>query len=65
MRGTRRRSLRSWSVTEGLLVSDKWTDVFDPVRKRRIFSSHWAGVEPVQEAASRLGTFLRERPDQR
>ena len=65
VRGARRRSFRTLSVTEGLLATDKWTDVFEPVRRRRIFSSQWTEVEPIQEAAARVGTFLRERPDQR
>lgn len=51
-------------VVEGLLVWDKWTDVFEPVRKRRVFTNKWTELQPVNEAASKLAAFLRERPDQ-
>lgn len=51
------------SVTEGLEVADNWTEVFEPVRKRRRFTSRWTTLQPVQEAAAQIGTFLRERPD--
>lgn len=59
----RRRSLLYWTVTEGIAVRDNWTDVFEPVRRRRIFGKKWKDVQPVQEAASKVGGFLRERPD--
>lgn len=51
-------------VVQGLPVWDKWTDYDEPVRERRYFSKKWNELQPVQEAASRIGTFLRERPDQ-
>jgi hypothetical protein len=59
-----RRYRRLTVVVEGLLVWDKWTDVFEPVRKRRIFSNRWTEIQPVNEAASKIGAFLQERPDQ-
>lgn len=64
VRASRRRSLLGWSVEEGIEVVDNWTDVFEPVRRRRFFGSRWQEVQPVQEAASKIGWFLRERPDQ-
>ena len=53
------------SVTEGIEVADNWTDVFEPVRKRRRFTTRWTPIQSVQEAASQIGQFLRERPDLR
>jgi hypothetical protein len=53
-----------FKVVQGLLVSDNWTDVFEPVRTRRRFSDHWTEVQSVQDAAAKIGVFLRERPDQ-
>ena len=66
VRARRRHSLL-W-VTEGLEVVDNWTDVFEPVRRRwwwvprRVVG--WTEIQPVAEAASHVGSFLRERPDQ-
>jgi hypothetical protein len=57
----RRRNLLS--VIEGLHVGDNWTDVYEPVRKRRYFSGAWTELQPVNVAASSIGAFLRERPD--
>ena len=51
-------------VIQGLRVSDKWTDGKEAVRERRYFSNKWIELQPVQEAASKIGAFLRERPDQ-
>ena len=66
VRARRRRSLLR--VTEGLEVVDNWTDVFEPVRWRWWWISpladRWSEVQPVQTAASHIGSFLRERPDQ-
>lgn len=50
-------------VIEGLQVADNWTDVFEPVRSRRWFSSRWREVQSVQDAAAQVGAFLRERPE--
>ncbi len=63
VRPVRRRSFLRWTVTEGIAVIDNWTDVFEPVRRRRIMRREWEGVQPLQEAASKIGTFLRDRPD--
>jgi hypothetical protein len=65
VKGARRRSLVGWSVTEGLETVDNWTDVFEPVRQRRLLGRTWTECQPVQQAASKIGTFLRERPDLR
>jgi hypothetical protein len=56
-----RRNLAT--VVQGLQVWDKWTDYIEPVRKRRYFSKRWSDIQPVQEAASKVAAFLRERPD--
>jgi len=58
------RYRRMTFVVEGLLVWDMWTDVFEPVRKRRVFTNKWTEIQPINEAASKLEAFLRERPDQ-
>lgn len=58
----RRRGLLT--VTEGLQAADNWTDVFEIVRRRRVFSSAWTELRPVKEAAANIRAFLRERPDQ-
>lgn len=63
VRAARRRSFLRWTVVEGLEVTDNWTDVFEPVRTRRLLQSEWTEVQPVQQAASKVGAFLRERPD--
>jgi hypothetical protein len=63
IRAARRRSLLRRSVTEGLEAVDKWTDLFEPVRRRRMFGRVWRELQPVQQAASHVGSFLRERPD--
>ena len=59
----RRRSVLSWTRTDGLQSLDNWTDVFEPVRQRRLFGRRWAEIQSAQEAASKIGTFMRERPD--
>jgi hypothetical protein len=57
------RQRKPLSLVEGLWVGDNWTDVFEPVRKRRPFSHVWTEVQSVQGAASNIGQFVRERPD--
>ena len=52
---TRRRGFR---VTQGLAL--KGAVEFEPVRQRRMLSRRWHGVQPVGDAASRLGAILRE-----
>lgn len=59
----RRRSWRQVEVVEGLHCGDRWTDVFEPVRSRRMLGARWQEIQPVPEAASKIGTFMRERPD--
>jgi hypothetical protein len=59
---TRRRRLLT--VIEGLAAADCWTDVFEPVRERRVFLRRWTELQTVKEAAANIGGFLRERPDQ-
>jgi hypothetical protein len=56
---------RQWLVivTEGLWVGDKWTDVLEPVRRRVAFSDRWSDIQSVEDAASKIGTFLDSRPD--
>jgi hypothetical protein len=51
-------------VEQGLKAWDKWTDYVELVRTRRYFSRSWTEVQPVARAASKIGTFLRERLDQ-
>jgi hypothetical protein len=53
-------------VTEGLNVGDLWVYVPpEPVRWRWRFSRHWHEAQPIQDAASKMGAFMRERPDLR
>ena len=59
-----RRSTGMLTVSEGLAVGDRWTDGFEPVRKRRIYGGPWTEVQTVEEAVARIEAFLRERPDQ-
>jgi hypothetical protein len=63
VRAARRRSLLTWTVTEGIEVTDNWTDVFEPVRRRGLMSTKWQEVQPVEQAASKVDSFLRDRPD--
>ena len=59
----RQRSWTMLTVTEGLAVGDKWTDAFEPVRRRKMTGSAWTVVQPVEKAAATVERFLRERPD--
>jgi hypothetical protein len=63
IRATRRRSVLRWTVAEGLSVEDDCTDVFEPVRQRRLFGNAWTEVQSVQDAASHVGSFMREHPN--
>jgi hypothetical protein len=63
VRAVRRRSSLQWTVTEGIEVVDNWTELFEPVRRRRLMPSTWEEIQPVQQAASNVGSFLRDRPD--
>lgn len=59
-----RRSTGLVTVTEGLFVGDNWTDVFEPVRRRRYRSKTCTEIQSVEEAERGIEIFLRERPDQ-
>lgn len=50
-------------VSEGLEAANNWTVVFEPVRQRRRPCRRWREVQPIQQAASRIGEFLHDRPD--
>lgn len=56
---------RQWLITvvEGIWVGNKRTDVFEPVRRRSVFSDHWIGLQSVEVAAAKIGDFLDRRPD--
>lgn len=59
-----RRSTGLLTVAEGLAAQDNWTDVFELIRKRRVYRTHWTDVQTLEQAAEHLQVFLRERPDQ-
>src|SRR5947209_20500645 len=64
VRPARHMSIRNWTVTEGLEAVDNWTEVFEPVRRRRLLRRwRWTEIQPVAEAASKVGRFIRDRPD--
>lgn len=63
VQGRRRRSLLRWRVTEGLWSGNDQGGAFEPVRSRRLFSREWGDEQPVQAAASKIGTRLREGLD--
>jgi hypothetical protein len=60
LKARRRRSLIHWSASEGFELTNRWTDVFEPVRSRHLIGGRWREVQPIQEAASKIGRFLRE-----
>ena len=59
-----RRSTGLLKVAEGLAVWDNWTDVFEPVRERRLWRDNWRALQTVEKAAEQIDAFLRDRPDQ-
>lgn len=59
-----RRSTGLLKVAEGLAVWDNWTDVFEPVRERRLWRGSWNTVQTLEKAAEQAEAFLRRRPDQ-
>lgn len=63
VQAARRRSLWRWEAIEGLEAVNYWTDVFEPVRRRRLLGERWHQLQPVTRAATEVGKFLRERPD--
>ncbi len=48
---------------QGLWIGDRWTDVYEPVRHRWLWSSKWREMQPVTEATNNIGRFVSERPD--
>ena len=50
--GALRRSWRQMEVVEGLHFGDRWTDVFEPVRRRRMLGARWYEMQPVADATS-------------
>jgi hypothetical protein len=63
VRPVRRRVIRGWCVVEGLEAAHNWTDVFEPVRRGRMFGRRWTELQAVQQAPAKIGQFIRERPD--
>jgi hypothetical protein len=66
--GMRLRASRRWRVlelsyVEGLELTDRWTDIFEPVRRRRLWGTRWENVQSVDQAAALIAGFLRDRPD--
>ena len=59
-----RRATGLLTVSDGLAAQDNWTDVFEPVRKRRIYRNRWNDVQSIKLAAEHIQVFLQERPDQ-
>jgi hypothetical protein len=57
-----KRSIRRWTVEEGLAASDTVTEVFEVVRVRPLFGNSWRVIQPVQTAAARIGAFVRDDP---
>jgi hypothetical protein len=64
VRPRRRRLPLRWRVIDQLEAADNWTFVVEPVRRRWLFGRGWDEIQPVKEAASKIGQFIRERPDQ-
>lgn len=63
VRPSTHRSWLRWEAVEGFEVINNWTEVFEPVRKRRLFAAGWTEIQPVQDAAANVARFLSERPD--
>lgn len=58
---------RDWfrlEVSQGIEVMDNWTEIFEPVRKRRFGSERWTDIQSPEKAAAKVRTFLLDRPDQ-
>ena len=55
----RRRFLLRWTIEEGLLAFHEANDHFELVRARPFFSESWIDHQPVQEAAAKIGQYLR------
>ena len=52
-------------VVQGIEVSGLWTDVFEPFRRRVLFSRRWQLLQSLAEVERGIAWFLRERPDRR
>lgn len=50
-------------TTEGLEVTDLWTDVWEPVRRIDRFGGSWDQFNSVDQAEEHIRHFLSERPD--
>jgi hypothetical protein len=59
------RRWRGPFIVEGLGVSNLWTDVFEPVRRRLLGSGRWRALQPLDQAELAVQWFLTERPDLR
>jgi hypothetical protein len=57
------RRLRGLYVVEGLAATNDWTDMFEPVRRRWLWSRRWHHLQSVDEAAACVEWFLKRRPD--
>jgi len=51
------RRQRGLMIEQGLAVDT--LQLFEVVRRRRLFSRHWEQVNPVPEAASKVGDMIR------
>jgi hypothetical protein len=50
-------------VVQGIGVSDLWTEVFEPFRRRALLSRRWRPRQSVAEVERSIAWFLTERPD--
>jgi len=57
------RRWRGLFIVEGLGVQDLWTDVFEPVRRRLLWSRRWTASRPLLDAERAIRSFLINRPD--
>lgn len=57
------RRLQGLYVVEMLTATNDWTDFFEPVRRRWLWSRRWRQLQPVDEAAANVEWFLKRRPD--
>jgi hypothetical protein len=57
------RRLRGLYVVEGLTATNNWTDFFEPIRRRWLWSRRWRHLQSVEEAAAHVERFLQRRPD--
>ncbi|HEY3560337.1 MAG TPA: hypothetical protein VGL05_22875 [Kribbella sp.] len=50
-------------VVQGIVVSDLWTDVFEPFRRRVVFGRRWQLRQTVADVERSIAWFLTNRPD--